>query len=152
LRTDTMPAVTGFTISNNNLFDVIVNPPGGVPFLSAPTAVSAPQNGTGQYNIQPLGGAALFQINLNGRCLNINPQASDAVAFIVTTQLRLQPFSNRIGARGQIYSYGWINSITIYIRLINSIYMVIFLHCLHASDVFPSVASCQITRSVSIPW
>jgi hypothetical protein len=82
-----MPGVACFTISNNSLFDVIVNPPGGVPFLLDPTAVSAPQNGTGQYNIQPLGGAALFQVNLKGGRLNINPQASDASAFIVTIQL-----------------------------------------------------------------
>ena len=41
------------------------------------------------------------------------------------SHLRLQPFSLRLLMRGQIHRYGWLNSITIYIRLIHSMYMVV---------------------------
>ena len=43
--------------------------------------------------------------------------------------LRLQPFSICILTKGQVYGNSWINSITIYIRIIYSIYTVVDICC-----------------------
>jgi hypothetical protein len=66
--------------------------------------------------------------------------------------LRLQPFKKHISPKGQIYSYGCINSVTIYICVIYSIYMVTFYYyCLCASMVSFLVTPCQISHFVSKP-
>jgi hypothetical protein len=86
-----MVAVAGFTIRNDNLFDVTISPPGGGSFPLAPGAVSPvqmPKVLPAVYNIQPLGGDLLFQVTVDAAGVILAPvPGAGAAAFLILTQL-----------------------------------------------------------------